>query len=70
MAKQKPVFEYSRCIACAMCVTACPLSVLALTKTGVDKLKTAYPELGERTCIGCGMCKKACPMGAIEMKDI
>lgn len=70
MAKQQPVFDYTLCIACGICVTACPVSALRLAKTGLDALKTAYPELSERPCIGCGACEKACPMDAIGMKPV
>ncbi len=69
MAKQKPAFSYALCIACGMCVTACPVSALALTMTGQDALKTVFPELSGRECIGCGLCAKSCPMNAIEMKE-
>ena len=70
MAKQKPVFVYDRCIACGMCVTACPVSALELSKTDLDSLKTGYPELTGRVCIGCGLCEKTCPMDAIAMETI
>ncbi|MEN6340051.1 MAG: 4Fe-4S dicluster domain-containing protein [Clostridiaceae bacterium] len=70
MAKQKPVFTYDLCIACGMCVTVCPVSALALTNIGPDKLKTAFPELTERPCTGCGLCKKSCPMDAIAMETL
>lgn len=67
--KQTPEFKYNVCIACGICVQACPVSCLSLSKTDVDKYKKAYPRKEEDTCIGCGICARNCPMDAIEMVE-
>lgn len=69
MPKKHPEFHYKECISCGICVTACPVSALSLTKFNIDKLKKAYPELNGRDCIGCGLCGKSCPMQAIVMVE-
>lgn len=70
MPKKHPEFSYKECIACGICVTACPISALSLNKINVDRLKKAYPEMNGRDCIGCGLCEKSCPMGAIVMAEL
>jgi len=67
--KATPVFSYETCIACGICVQACPITVLELSNLTVDKLKKAYPEIREgATCIGCKMCEKQCPIGAVVIQ--
>jgi formate hydrogenlyase subunit 6/NADH:ubiquinone oxidoreductase subunit I len=62
--KALPKFTYSSCLACGICVQACPVSALALEKTDVDHYNKAYPVLvGE--CISCKICEKECPFGAV-----
>ncbi len=69
-AKKKLVFDYEKCIACGICVTACPVSTLELQKTDVDHYKKSYPEIAREGCIGCGICAKSCPMDAIMMEEV
>jgi Formate hydrogenlyase subunit 6/NADH:ubiquinone oxidoreductase 23 kD subunit (chain I) len=69
-AKKKPVFDYGICIACGICVQACPVSTLELQKTDVDRYKKAYPEMAREGCIGCGFCATNCPLDAVTMCDI
>lgn len=69
MTKKKPVFSYDLCIGCGICVTACPVSVLELTKTDIDKIHTAFPEMTDRECISCGQCATVCPMTAVRMEE-
>jgi Pyruvate/2-oxoacid:ferredoxin oxidoreductase delta subunit len=68
--KQRPSFDYRSCMACRICVYACPFGCLDDTKTGIDRYGKAYPELvvPER-CTGCSLCAKSCPLDAIAMKD-
>jgi formate hydrogenlyase subunit 6/NADH:ubiquinone oxidoreductase subunit I len=68
MAAKVPEFLYDDCVACGICVQACPVSCIVLSKIDIDSYKTAYPELSERACIGCAQCEKSCPMNAIHMK--
>lgn len=68
MGKGKPVVNYKGCMACGICITACPFSCLELTKNDFDKYKKAYPELKLiEKCTGCGICSNECPFGAIEL---
>lgn len=69
MPKKIPVSDYDLCIACGICVQACPVSSLELTKLGVDKLNKAYPEIAREGCIGCGICAKNCPLDAITVVE-
>ncbi len=69
-AKKKPIFDYEKCIACGICVTACPVSSLELQKTDVDRYKKSYPEVAREGCIGCGICAKSCPMDAIIIEEV
>lgn len=63
-----PAFDYSKCVACRICVYACPFGCLADTHTGIDRYGKAFPELAEpETCTGCALCQKSCPVDAITM---
>jgi len=65
---QKPVVDYTLCMACGICATECPLGCIALRKTDIDSYANAYPVLDDYyLCTGCTRCEKACPMNAIRM---
>ena len=50
------------CIACGVCVTACPQMAVTLTP-GV----TAHSMVDPNICRGCGICSAECPTGAIQL---
>jgi MinD superfamily P-loop ATPase len=49
------------CVACGMCVTACPQSAL--------KLEAGKIILSEAACKSCGLCQPVCPVGAIQVTN-
>lgn len=68
MAAKLPAINDKLCMACRICVSACPFGCLSDDRTGVDYFNKAYPRLAsEETCTGCGICAKECPVGAITM---
>jgi heterodisulfide reductase subunit A len=50
------------CIACGVCVDACPQLAIRLT-TGADAHSLVDPNI----CRGCGICAAECPTGAIQL---
>lgn len=70
MAKKFPTFDYGLCMACGICVQACPFSCLELRRTGLDVYRKAYPELARREdCTSCGICAFSCPVDAVRMAE-
>jgi formate hydrogenlyase subunit 6/NADH:ubiquinone oxidoreductase subunit I len=66
--KGKAVVDYSICMACGVCVQACPFSYLELTRVDLDKYNKAYPQfVTAEKCSGCGTCKDACPVECIRI---
>jgi NADH-quinone oxidoreductase subunit I len=63
----KPRFDYDKCIACNLCVAACPNQVIQLEaeKVGRKKLLTRY-DFDLQYCLFCGFCAEACPKEAIQ----
>ena len=56
-----PVIDYSRCIGCSSCISACPeQNVLGFLRDKAELINPSH-------CIGHGACKTACPMGAIKL---
>ncbi len=53
----KPIIDADECIACGVCVDACP--------SGVLDLGDIAEVVDEDNCIACGACLDACPSGAI-----
>ena len=53
-----PVVNSDECIACGICVEACPNEVLEVSGASVEVVN-------EDSCIACGECLEECPMGAI-----
>ena len=45
------------CVACGLCVNACPIDAIAEGNPYV---------IDEEKCVGCGVCAEACPTQAIE----
>ena len=54
----RPILDTAECIACEVCVEACPQSVLEVKGDVVEVV-------AEESCIGCGDCMEECPMGCI-----
>ena len=71
MAKEKtmPKVDYELCMACGICIMACPYSCMEPDYVPPDdeykkpRPQLAYPDY----CIGCGICSAACPVDVIEM---
>ncbi len=61
------VFE-DWCKGCGLCVRACPKSVLALSKTHLNK-KGYYPVevVDQAACVACCACARTCPDTALEI---
>ena len=60
--------NYQTCMACGVCVQACPFGCLELSKTDVDAVHKAYPVLVlPDKCTGCGICKNACAVECITI---
>lgn len=69
MSNGNPVFDYNQCMACGICVQACPFGCLKCSKTDIDSYKKAYPQLeSDKQCKGCKICENACPVDAIKVK--
>ncbi len=69
--------DKSKCMACGLCVTACPNHLIAIKPTNsyVD-VRCSSTNSGKITrsvcsngCIGCKICEKKCPEGAIKVID-
>ncbi len=67
--------DYEKCVACGMCVAACPKGIIKLIPydakhwvgcSSADKgaVTKSYCNVG---CIGCKICEKACPNEAIKV---
>ena len=66
--KKTPSVDYKLCMACRVCISACPFSCLEAEKTDVDKYVKAYPMLVRpELCTGCGICARSCPVEVISM---
>ncbi|CCO08465.1 NuoI/complex I 23 kDa subunit family protein [Desulforamulus hydrothermalis] len=63
----RPEFYYDKCIACNMCVNACPNQVIKLVTETVEKKKVVIGyDFDLQYCLFCGFCQEACPKDAIK----
>ncbi len=67
---QRPTGK-ERCVACELCLTACPANCISMVATdpndpNVEKFPLRY-EIDTLRCIYCGFCEEACPCDAIEL---
>jgi len=61
-AAQIAASDAEMCIACGVCVDACPQVAIHLT-TGTDAHSVVDPNI----CRGCGICAAECPTGAMQL---
>jgi len=62
-----PVFDLKSCMACVICLDACPTGCLAVgPPQGKDP--NGYPRMEDlSSCLGCGLCMADCPADAITL---
>ncbi len=62
------VVDTERCKGCSLCVVACPLHIILLTKKQVNKKGYPYAEqVPTGTCTGCTCCAIVCPDACITV---
>ena len=71
MAKGRLTFAEDRCKGCGLCVVACPLKILSLDESKVNK-KGYHPIHEEKKdkCIACTNCAVMCPDCIITIERI
>ncbi len=63
----------SRCVACYMCQTACPMPSLfriEAVQLPDGRKKVVRFDMNLLNCLFCGLCVDACPVGCLTMTDI
>ncbi len=59
---QRPTYEFSKCIKCAICQIYCPEGCVQQNEEGYFVADLYY-------CKGCGICAKECPTKVITMVE-
>jgi len=59
--KRIPVVDHRLCLACGVCVGACPQNGITLLKATLS--------ISVETCVGCKRCAAACPVGALSFQE-
>ena len=50
------------CVACGVCMKACPREAISI-------YKGCYARVDAGKCVGCGLCARACPAGCIAVAE-
>lgn len=68
MARGLVKFDEERCKGCELCISVCPVKILALHKVTINSkgYRPACVVEAEK-CIGCANCAIMCPDGAISV---
>lgn len=66
MAKGTVVIDTEKCKGCAVCLSACPNTVIALSSK-VNGKGYNYLEMVNDSCTGCTNCAIVCPDGVITV---
>jgi len=61
--KKKIAIIGNECVACGVCISACPKRVIEIYK-GIIAV------VDESECLGCGKCAKECPAGVIIVTEV
>lgn len=61
------VVDTERCKGCNLCVVACPLQVISLSKNVNVRGYNYAEQIIEDTCNGCRSCAIVCPDGCISV---
>jgi len=68
---QKRTDGSPRCVACGMCVAACPARCIKVeageSPNNLIEKRSVHFEIDHLTCVFCGLCVEACPADAIKM---
>ncbi|HVN72309.1 MAG TPA: 4Fe-4S binding protein [Desulfomonilia bacterium] len=65
---KRPNIDITQCMSCNMCIDACPVNCLDLSRPQDTRDTHGYPYLNDsKACIGCGFCASECPVDAIAM---
>jgi pyruvate ferredoxin oxidoreductase delta subunit len=59
---QRPVYDFRKCIKCAICATFCPEGCIVQNEEGCFEANLYY-------CKGCGICARECWTKAIAMVE-
>lgn len=71
MAKGTVAFDRDRCKGCGLCVSVCPVHMLTLDDSVINRLgyHPAHVAAGrEEDCIGCALCAVMCPDQVITVE--
>ena len=60
--KKLAVADQNICVACGVCMKACPREAITIHRG-------CYAVMEKAKCVGCGLCAKACPAGCILIKE-
>lgn len=61
MKKLTAIIDKKSCVACGVCVKACPRKAIKI-------FKGCYGVVDKSKCAGCGICQKNCPASLIRME--
>jgi len=59
---QRPIYDFSKCIKCALCQIFCPEGCIGQNAEGYFEADLFY-------CKGCGICARECPTWVITMVE-
>ena len=60
--KKLAFVDKKRCVACGVCMKACPKGALTI-------YRGCYAVVEADKCVGCGLCAKACPARCLETRE-
>ena len=58
------------CVACGMCVAACPYEAINLETVKWNRRTKVAAQVNPNLCMGCGICNSVCPSSSISVEGI
>lgn len=60
--KKLAVPDKNICVACGVCLKACPRGAISV-------YRGCHAQVEAEKCVGCGLCARVCPAGCITLKE-